>query len=111
MAVGVNLLNAVFVLLGGYVAITYLFPFLRDFLSGILKNDKVTDGLMGIFNIYVIVFVLSGVVNSLVAINHPTLNYVNALIPGLNVLTSLIPYLQYLVLGAFIVAGLNSFRK
>ncbi len=111
MAIALNLLNVVFLLLGGYVAITFLFPFLRDFLSSVLKSEKGTDGLMGVLNIYVIIFVTIGVVEELISSEVVWLNYLQSLNAGLNLLTSLIPYLQYLVLGGLVVLGLNSLRK
>ncbi len=107
----VNLLNAIFAIMGGYIAITYLFPMLKDFLAGAIKDKVSLEGLMGVLNLYVIVFVLAAVVKELVAINNQYLNYVNVLSPALIVMVDLIPYLKYLVLGVLVIIGINSFKK
>ncbi len=111
MTVALNLLNAIFVMVGGYIAIVYLFPMLRDFLAAGFKDEKVVDALMGIFNLYVIIFVTIGIVRELVLVNNQYLNYVTVLIPALTIMTDLIPYLKYLVAGVIIVVGLGTFKK
>jgi len=106
-----SLLNAVFIIIGGYVAISYLLPMLRDFFSGILKEEKSLDGLMGIINLYIIIFILAAIVTELMAINNQYLNYFGILTPGLNVLVALIPYIQWLVVGVLVVLGLKNLKK
>lgn len=111
MAMALSFLNAIFVIIGGYVAITYLFPMLRDLVAAIIKDEKAVDAFLGIMNLYVIIFVIFGVVNELLLLNHPYLNYLRILVPALTIITDLIPYLKYIIAGIFLILGVSAFKK
>jgi len=104
-----NLLGVAVYILAGYLLITKVFPILRDILS--VFKDQMADAIMGLFNVVVIVFVIGRVLDRLAAIGQEGLSYFEILRPIVELFNQVLPYFEYLVGGAILVAALSSFRK
>lgn len=104
-------LNIVFLLIAGHIALTKLFPKLKAILVAALGKDDVVNAVMYLFVAYTIIFVLKKFVDMILAIGNSYLNLFAMLNSGLELLILLLPYIQWLILGAVVVVGLKSAKK
>ncbi len=98
-----NILSAGSVLIGGWLLISSVFPQLEIFLSGIIKEQKVLHSFMALLNILLLWMVAQGVIIYLLKIKNVYLNYLEVIMPALDVFWQFIPFMQYIILGSFIV--------
>ena len=117
MALTVGLLVTVvlamaFVVAAGHIAITKIFPKLKILLKAVIKDEEALNSLMYIFVIYVGLFVLSKLLELFKSFGVGFVDsMVNMVEPGVGILMSLLPYLQWLILGVFVIVGLRTFKK
>jgi len=108
--VWIAIISIIFVIIAAYLAITKILPVVRDLLSGIV-DGRVMGAFMSLLIIVVYILVLDKVVNLLLAAENQYLNYLSYITPGITVLTDLLPYLKYVLLGALIAWGLKLYKK
>lgn len=117
MAVTVGLLvilslGMFFAVAAGHIAITKILPRLKVLLKSILKEEEAVNSLMYIFIIYVGLFVLSKLLELLNGFGVSFITDITKIIePGVSILMSLLPYIQWLILGIIVVVGLKSLKK
>ena len=98
-----NLLGAGAWVAGGYLAIKYVLPRIKDLLEDVFKYSKAVHALVGLLTIWVYVAVVAGVIAKLTAIGEPALNYVTLVQPVLDLLNNFIPYVKWFVVGIGLV--------
>lgn len=102
-----TILKIVAVVIGGHLAITKMLPALKNVLSAFIKKGEVLTSIISTFIFFVGILVLKFIVNFLVAVENKYLGYVNVLLPGLEVILIIIPYVLYFMIAVVIVAGLK----
>ena len=79
---------------------------------GLIKDNKSLAGFMSLLIIVVYILVFSKIVNLLLELKeNQYITYLNLLTPGLDILNAILPYIQYILLGALIAWGLQSAKK
>lgn len=104
-------LNIVFLLVAGHIALTMLLPKLRTILVGAVGKEELVNAVIYLFVVYIIIFVVKKLVDIVVAVGNSFLNLIAMLNPGLEILILLLTYLQWIVLGAVLVIGLKGVKK
>ena len=105
-------LGMVLTIVAGHIAITKILPKLKILLKAIIKDEEAINSLMHIFIVYVGLFVLSKLLELFRAFDVGFINDMASIVqPGIDILMSLLPYLQWLILGILVVVGLKSFKK
>ena len=99
----VNLVGAAAWIIGGYLAINYVLPKIKDLLEDVFKYSKAVNALVGLLTIWVYVAVVTGVIQKLTAIGEKYLSYVSVVQPALDLLNNFIPYVQWFVVGIGLV--------
>ena len=95
-----------------FIIISKIFPIVRDLLDGLIKDNKSLAGFMSLLIIIVYILTFSKIVNLLLEIKDVKyLTYLNLITPGLDILTGILPYLQYILLGALIAWGFQTYKK
>ena len=106
-----NIASSILILIGGWFIISYLFPLLENVLNYTIKDQKVLHSFMGILNIFVLWMVAESIVRHLVDIDNMYLNYLTTIQPALDLFVVFLPYLTYIILGWFIIVGLQRKTK
>ena len=99
----VNLVGAGAWVAGGYLAIKYVLPRVKDLLEDVFKYNRAVSALVGLLTIWVYVAVVTGVIAKLTSIGEKYLSYVTVVQPALDLLNSFIPYVQWFVIGIGLV--------
>ena len=107
----VNLLNIVFVVLAGHIALTKIIPLLDGMLKQLVKETKAIDNFTSLLGILVFVLVGLKIIEFAVATQNKVISYLSVVKPGLDLLLSLVPYLGYVFAGAIIIIALRGIRK
>lgn len=102
-----TILKIVCVIIGGHLAITKLLPALKNVLSSSIKKEDLTTSIISILMMYTGVLVLKFMIEFIVATENKYLGYANVLVPGIEVILTLVPYVIYLMVATVIVAGLK----
>lgn len=103
----VNIFSAIFITVGAWLLIKYIFPLLEDMLSETIKEKKSLISFMSLLNIVLLWVVAQGIVNYLLKINNQYLNYLDTLSAGLDVMLEFMPYLKWVILGWFILLAIK----
>jgi hypothetical protein len=99
----VNLVGAGAWVAGGYIAVKYVLPPVRELLADVFKYNKAVNALITLLTIWVYVVVVAGVIERLTAIGEKALSYVTVVNPVLDVLNGFVPYVQWFVVGIGLV--------
>ena len=83
---------------------------LKDFLSPVVKDEKALSALMTLMIILIAVLVLKAEVDLFALLQNETVNLINVIKPGLDVILSLAKYVGYLVLGFLVILGLKYYK-
>lgn len=102
-----TILKIVAVIIGGHLAITKLLPALKNVLASFIKKEGFIASIISIFIFYVGILVLKFIIDFLAATGNKYLGYATVLVPGVEVILTVIPYVFYFMVGAVIVAGLK----
>jgi len=103
----ITILKIIFVIIGGHLAITILLPALKRMLSPSVKREEFIPSVIAILIFYVAVLVLKFILEFLIETESKFLGYGNALLPGTEVIITVVPYVLYFMIAAVIVAGLK----
>ena len=95
----VNLVGAGAWVAGGYLAINHVLPAAKALLADVVKYNKALNALIKLLTIWIWVVVAGGVIDKLVAIGEKAVGYVSVFTPALDLLNSLVPYVQWIVIG------------
>ena len=106
-----NILKVVFVIICGHIAITKVVPLLNDFLLSFVKDKKSVDAFTSLVDIYILVIVGLKIIEFLLAIENTALNYVEAIQPGFEVLSTLFSYVQWILLALIVVVALKNYKS
>ena len=101
------ILTLLFILIGGHLVITKIYPHLRNLLKLILKDDNATNPIMALLIIIVMIIVASKLIAQLLSLNNVYLNIFGVLDPSVAVLKEIIPYIIYLLVGIIITLGIK----
>jgi len=102
-----TILKIVAVVIGGHLAITKMLPALKNVLAAFVKKGEVLTSIISTLLLFVGVLVLKFIINFLVAVENTYLSYVGVLLPGIEVILTIIPYVLYFMVAVVIVAGLK----
>ncbi len=102
------ILKIVGVIIGGHLAITKLLPQLKKTLSVFVKREELITSIVSVMIFYVAMLVLKSVISVSATIENMYLGYVNVLLPGVEVVLSVTPYVLYFLMATVIVAGISS---
>lgn len=105
-----TIISAVLVLIAGHITITIILPKLKDFLKPAIKDDNALASLMIMLIILVAVLALKAEVTLLLTLQNNTVNLINVLSPGLDLILGFSKYLGYLVLGFLVILGLKFYK-
>ena len=100
-------LKIIAVVIGGHLAINKMLPVLKNVLSSFIEKEEFLTGIISVLMFYVGVLVLRFIVDFLVEIGNKYLSYVEVLLPGIEVILAVIPYVIYFMIAAVVVAGLK----
>ena len=101
------ILKIICVLIGGHLAITKLLPELKKVLSFFVKRMELITSIVSVLIIYILVLVLKFIIGFIAAVENVYLGYANVLLPGIEVILMVIPYVLYFFVAVVIVAGLS----
>ncbi len=101
-----GILGAIAWIIGGFLAVRYVLPILRAGMADIIRNNKATQAFILLLTYFVYITVATGVIASLTGIGDRYLSYITVVNPILALLNSLVPYIQWIIIGlaAIIVA-------
>lgn len=103
-----QIVRIVLLVLGGLFGVMYLIPRLKDILNVATKEKKAVDAFIYLLTIWFIVVVLIKVVEIVGLMQIAVVGEgVSALKPALSLLLSLVPFFQWIIVGAAIVIGLK----
>ncbi len=102
-----TILKIVGVVIGGHIAITKMLPALKNILSFFTKKEELVTSTISILIMYIGVLVLKYIISFLVATGNKYLSYVDVLLPGVEVILTITPYVLYFLIATVIVAGLK----
>lgn len=102
-----TILKIVAVIIGGHLAITKMLPALKNVLSSFVKKEDVLTSIISVLLLFIGLLVLKFIVTFLTAVENKYLGYVNVLLPGIEVMLTVIPFVLYFMIAAVIVAGLK----
>ena len=107
-----SIIGIIIVIIIAFIIISKIFPNIRILLDGLIKDNKSLAGFMSLLIIVVYILVFSKIVNLLLELKeNQYITYLNLLTPGLDILNAILPYIQYILLGALIAWGLQSAKK
>ncbi len=107
-----NIVEIVLVIVFAFIIISKIFPNIRILLDGLIKDNKSLAGFMSLLIIIVYILTFSKIVNLLLEITeNQYITYLNLITPGIDILNAILPYIQYILLGALIAWGLQSAKK
>ena len=95
----IPLLSSIFAFIGGLIAIRIVFPRLADVLDGVIDDEPMVSSIIVFLTVFVWVTVLGMVVNFLGSMNANMGKYLGTVKPVLDVINSLVPYFEWLVVG------------
>lgn len=101
-------LKIVVVIIGGHLAITKLLPELKKVLSYSVKREELVTSIVSILVFYVAILVSKFVASFLATMENKYLGYANVLLPGIEVILTVTPYVLYFLMATVIVAGLSN---
>jgi len=101
------ILKIVGVVIGGHIAVTKFLPLMKTALSSFIKKEEFVTSVISVLMLYILVLVLNVVVGFLVSVENKYLGYLNVLLPGMEVILKVAPYIIYFLIAAVIVAGLS----
>lgn len=102
-----TILKIIAVIIGGHLAITKMLPVLKKVLNSFIKKDEITVSVISIFIFYVGVLAAKFVIGFLTATGNKYLGYINVLLPGVEIILTITPYVLYFMTAAVIVVGLK----
>lgn len=102
-----TILKIVAVIIGGHLAITKMLPILKNVLTSFIKKTELITSTISILLFFIGVLVLKFIISFLVLTENKYLAYANVLLPGIEVILTIIPYVLYFLIAAIIVAGLK----
>lgn len=102
-----TILKIVAVIIGGHLAITKMLPALKKILASYIKKEDLVTSIISILIFYVAILVSKFVIEFFVATGNKYIGYVSVLLPGIEVILTIIPYVLYFLVAIVIVAGLK----
>ena len=102
-----TILKIVAVIVGGHLAITKMLPALKRVLSSFIKKEEVVTSVISTFMFYIGTLVLKFIIEYLATTENKYLTYITVLIPGIDVILTIVPFVLYFLIAAIIVAGLK----
>lgn len=102
-----TILKIVAVIIGGHLAVTKMLPALKNVLASFIKKPEFIASVISIFIFYVGILVLKFVIDFLAMTENKYMGYVTVLLPGVEVILTILPYIMYFMIAAVIVAGLK----
>lgn len=106
----ISILKVVFVIIGGHIAITKVVPLLNDFLLSFIKDNKSVDAFTSLIDIFILVIVGLKIVEFLLEIDNSIINYIAAIQPGFEILSTLFSYIQWILLALIVVVALKHYK-
>ena len=101
-------LKVVFILIGGHLAITRLMPGLKKVLAQVVRNEAVLVSSVSTLVFYIGVIAAKLIIQSVSAMDNKYLGYLAVLLPGVEVILVIIPYVVYFLIAATVVSALGS---
>ncbi len=101
------ILKIVGVIIGGHLAVTKLLPELKKMLSLFVKKEELITSIISILIFYVAVLVFKFIVSFLAVIENKYLGYANVLLPGVEVILTVTPFVMTFLAAIVVVAGLT----
>lgn len=98
-----NLVQAAAFGAGAYLVVEYILPKVRTIAAEVLRYPKTADSLVFLLSVLVYTFAAAGIVEKLVAIGLPWLNYIALLTPLIEVVKDIIPTIKLVLIGIGIV--------
>lgn len=98
-------------IIAGYLIITRILPKIKNALDLSIKDNLATEGLMLIFFIYVILFVIRKALEVLTTTQEPWVKYIPVVKPGIDVLTDLLPYLGIFMIAVTVAVAITRASK
>jgi hypothetical protein len=102
------ILKIVGVIIGGHLAVTKLLPELKKMLSLFVKKEELITSVISILIFYVAVLVFKFIVSFLAAVENKYLGYANVLLPGIEVILVVTPFVLTFLAATVVVAGLTN---
>ncbi|MDO8556605.1 MAG: hypothetical protein Q7R96_05535 [Nanoarchaeota archaeon] len=107
----INILGAVFAVVGSFVVIKTVLPKLADVLDAGVEDQTAVDGIVALLQIFTLVIAAGFVIVSLGAIHAKVGSYLNTIKPALDVINALTPYVAYLFVGVGALLVIKAWKK
>jgi len=104
-------LKIIGVIIGGHIAVTKLLPELKKMFCLFVKKEELITSVISILIFYVAVLVLKFIVGFLAAVENKYLGYASVLLPGIEVILTVTPFVLMFLAAIVIVAGLSISKK
>lgn len=111
-----TVLSIIFSVLAAYIAIALILPMVRAFVKEVIGEPIAVAGFMSILVIFVYILFFKMVIGILSTMpstgtEKSIWSYLSILDPGIKILDSFLPYVNWLLLGALIAFGFRKYVK
>ena len=102
------ILKVVVILIGGHLAITRLMPNMKNTLAQVVKNEELLTGSVSTLIFFIGVIAAKLILQSVSVVGNKYVSYLTVLLPGVDVILTIIPYVVYFLVAAIIVSAFKS---
>ncbi len=95
----VNILSAVFAIIGGIILVKVVLPRVADVLDAAVEDQTAVDGLMVLLKVFVVVIVTGMVISAVTPLHAKLGMYLGTLQNGIDAILSIKTYGEWLVVG------------
>jgi len=107
----IPILSSIFAFIGGLIAVRIVFPKLADVLDGVINDEPMVNALIVFLTVFVWVTVLGMGINFLSPMNTSLGRYLATLKPILDVINSLVPYFEWIIVGVGALLLVSTWKK
>lgn len=107
----VNIFGIIIAAVASLIVIIKIFPRIGDLADSIFNDDGIVRNLMSLLVILVYILLIFTTIGLIKNIDNKHLNYIGLLDPGLELITSLLPYLKWVIFALLIAAALKQIKK
>ena len=107
----INFAGIIFAAIAVLIIIIKIFPRIGRLADSIFNDDGVVGNLMSLLVILVYILFAFTAIGLIKNIDNKYLNYISLLDPGVEIFSSILPYLKWVIFALLIAAAFKQFRK
>ncbi|MBD3253206.1 hypothetical protein GF386_05715 [Candidatus Pacearchaeota archaeon] len=105
------ILRIIFAVVGAYVVISRIVPYLREFMLGAIDNKGAVDAFIYLINVFIVIFTGILVVDFLSSLSSVLMPYVRTVNFFFEIFEALFDYIQWILLALIGVYAFRYLRK